>query len=80
MNADASDLSAEEFAKLKVDFERAELALKTVSADKPAEGDKDKGNTAVATGDQASAAPIVIVLILCAAVIAAVVITRKKRK
>lgn len=80
MNADASDLSAEEFAQLKADFERAELALKTVSADKPAEGDKDKGNTAVATGDQASAAPIVIVLILCAAVIAAVVIIRKKRK
>lgn len=80
MNADASDLSAEEFAQLKADFERAELALKTVSADKPAEGDKDKGNTAVATGDQASAAPIVIVLILCAVVIAAVVIIRKKRK
>ncbi len=80
MNADASDLSAEEFAQLKADFERAELALKTVSADKPAEGDKDKGNTAVATGDQASAAPIIIVLILCAAVIAAVVIIRKKRK
>lgn len=80
MNADASDLSAEEFAQLKADFERAELALKTVSTDKPAAGDKDKGDTAVATGDQASAAPIVIVLILCAAVIAAVVIIRKKRK
>ena len=80
MNADASDLSAEEFAQLKADFERAELALKTVSTDKPAAGDKDKDNTAVATGDQASAAPIVIVLILCAAVIAAVVIIRKKRK
>ena len=80
MNADASDLSAEEFAKLKADFERAELALKTVSTDKPAAGDKDKGDTAVATGDQASAAPIVIVLILCVAVIAAVIIIRKKRK
>ena len=80
MNADASDLSALEFAQLKADFERAELALKTVSTDKPAAGDKDKGDTAVATGDQASAVPIVIVLILCVAVIAAVIIIRKKRK
>lgn len=80
MNADPSDLSAEEFAQLKADFEKAELGLKAVSADKPATDGQNKGDTAVATGDQMNAVPIVIVLVLCVAVIAAVVIIRKKRK
>lgn len=80
MNADSSDLSADEFAQLKQAFEQAELGLKTVSADKPAADGQDNGDKAVATGDQMNAAPIVIVLILCVAVIAAVVVIRKKRK
>lgn len=92
MKADPSDLSAEEFAALKDNFEKAELALEKVSQDKPTtpggqdqnqpnKGDKDhKGDTAVNTGDEVSAAPIVIILVLCVAVIAAVIIIRKNKK
>ena len=80
MNADPSDLSAEEFAKLKADFERAEQSLKAAgsSADK---GEAPKDDIpAVQTGDNTNVVPVVIVLIVCAAAVVAVVVIRKKRK
>lgn len=77
-NADPAELSAEEFAQLKEAFEKAELALRVLPADKPAAG--NRAETAVDTGDGLNVAPIIFVLILCAAVISAVVTGKKKRK
>ena len=78
-NADQSNMSAAQFAQLKADFERAELALRTVSANTPAAGGTTV-NTAVNTGDGQSMGPVIVALILCVAVAAAVIIIRKRRK
>ena len=91
MNIDPSDLSAEEFARLKEDFEKAELGLKAAGgsgtgqadsgqdkADKP--GENGKNDQAVQTGDDTNILPVVIVLLICVAAVVAVIIIRKKRK
>ena len=91
MNIDPSDLSAEEFARLKADFEKAELGLKAAGGsgtgqadsgqdktDKP--GENGKNDQAVQTGDDTNILPVVIVLLICVAAVVAVIIIRKKRK
>lgn len=89
MNADPADMSAEEFAQLKADFEKAELGLKNVDEGKDSQtgndqtggNDKtDKNNAAAQTGDDTNVLPVVIVLIVCMAAVVAVVIIRKRRK
>ena len=91
MDIDPSDLSAEEFARLKADFEKAELGLKAAGGsgtgqadsgqdktDKP--GENGKNDQAVQTGDDTNILPVVIVLLICVAAVVAVIIIRKKRK
>ena len=91
MNIDPSDLSAEEFARLKEDFEKAELGLKAAGgsgtgqadsgqdkADKP--GENGKNDQAVQTGDDTNILPVVIVLLICVAAVVAVIFIRKRRK
>ncbi len=76
-NADPADLSAEEFARLKDNFEKAELGLKLAGQDKPGTGGKT--DHAVNTGDEMKAEPIILVLVLCVIAVAAVVIIRKRQ-
>lgn len=89
MKTDPSDLSAEEFAQLKADFEKAELGLKvaesgdgsqTGNGQNGGKNQDDKDDSSVQTGDNTNVVPVVIVLLICLAAVVAVIVIRKKRK
>lgn len=78
MAADAANLSAEEFAQLKYNFEQAELALKTVETDKP--GDNTDDGKVPPTGDSWNLAVYVMTAAVCVAGISALMFFKSKKK
>lgn len=80
MAADAANLSAEEFAQLKANFEQAELALKGVQTDKPGDTNKPGEGNVPPTGDAFHLVSYVLAAAVCAAGISALVFFKSKKK
>lgn len=84
MSADAANLTAEEFAQLKANFEQAELALKKVDTNKPSEtdkpGDNTNGDKVPPTGDSWNLFAYVMSMAVCVAGISALVFFKSKKK
>ena len=84
MSADAANLTAEEFAQLKANFEQAELALKKADTNKPGENDKPGDNTdgdkVPPTGDSWNLFVYVMSVAVCVAGISALMFFKSKKK